>query len=285
MNWLLNPWRGRDAAAERRNLRLARFRKVLQAAQATTRYGPTLERAGIRSPKDVGSLCSLEEALNIFPYIDWEQFRGSPEEFSNSAAAAPEPPPLPSPGNRRMRTAVLGASFLETELVRMFPPDSVEQVRQFDPEAIAAPVATLLRLAELPAASLPARLHAVIAFTGLEHGALSEAGRDTLWEVFEAPVFEQCLGPDGAPMAWECEAHAGLHIAPENAIFEVNSRSELAITSLTAYRQPALRLVSSLGATLTDELCGCGQPGSRLVGLASCPAGRQASPLAAASSG
>lgn len=88
------------------------------------------------------------------------------------------------------------------------------------------------------------------------------------WRVFEAPVFEQLLGLAGELMAWECEAHDGLHIRTEEAVFELvpeGGEPELLMTSLVNLRQPTLRLATGLTASIENSCCACGKPGPRLV--------------------
>jgi phenylacetate-coenzyme A ligase PaaK-like adenylate-forming protein len=153
----------------------------------------------------------------------------------------------------------------------MFHPGWIEQIRQFGPEAIAAPVSVLKRLAAAASykgrSSFPTLTRAVVAFTGTEHGTLSTWDRNTLWQAFEVPIFEQCLAPNGSVLAWECEAHEGLHTVEENAIVEMNSSSELILTSLTDRRHPAIRVVTPLTASFQDGICGCGKSGARITGL------------------
>jgi hypothetical protein len=252
-------------------VRLARFRQVLLSAQRTRRYQPALERAGLVSPGAINRLGSIEEALQMLPCMDWAEFQGSPADFFNPAAPAPALQRLRYPTNHEIRTAVLGPRLVESSSVRVFHPDWIGQIWQFKPEAIAGPVAVLMRLAEAAASvadpAIPIVTRAIVAFTGLEHGALSEAERDLLWQVFEVPIFEQYLGADGSLLAWECEAHEGLHTVEENAIVEPGSGSGLILTSLTDHRYPTIRMVTSLGARLKPGVCECGHPGPRLIGL------------------
>ena len=77
----------------------------------------------------------------------------------------------------------------------------------------------------------------------------------------------QYLGADGSLLAWECEAHDGLHTVEENAIIEQSPDSELILTSLTDRRRPTIRLVTSLAARLDSGACECGQPGPRLISI------------------
>jgi hypothetical protein len=223
---------------------LARFRRVLLAAQRTRSYQPALERAGLTSPGAINRLGSIEEALQKLPCMDWAEFHGSPADFYNPAAPSPALQRLRYPTNHQIRTAVL--------------------------EALAGPVAVLMQLAEAARQAretIPTVTRAIVAFSGLEHGALTEAGRDNLWQVFQVPIFEQYLGADGSLLAWECEAHEGLHTVEDNAIIEQSPDSELILTSLTDRRRPTIRLVTSLAARLDSGACECGQPGPRLISV------------------
>ena len=247
---------------------MARFRRVLLAAQRTRRYQPALESAGLTSPGAINRLGSIEEALQKLPRMDWAEFQGSPADFYNPAAPAPALQRLRYPTNRQIRTAVLGPRLVESAAVRVFHPGWIDQIRQFRPEALAGPVAVLLQLAEAAlqtGEAIPTVTRAIVAFTGLEHGTLPQAGRDRLWQVFQVPVFEQYLGADGSLLAWECEAHEGLHTVEENAILEQSRGAELILTSLTDRRHPTIRLVTSLAAQIHTGACECGQPGPRLV--------------------
>ena len=198
--------------------------------------------------------------------MDWAAFQGSPADFYNPAAPSPALQRLRYPTNHQIRTAVLGPRLVESASVKVFHPAWIDQIREFRPEALAGPVAVLMRLAAA-GETIPTLTRAVVAFSGLEHGALTEAGRDTLWQVFQVPVFEQYLGADGSLLAWECEAHEGLHTVEENAIIEQSRESELILTSLTDHRRPTIRLVTSLAARLDSGACECGQPGPRLIDI------------------
>jgi len=276
-------WRIR-VVSQRRDVRLSRFRQILLAARRTGAYREALESAGLTSPRSVTKLRSIEDALQKLPCQTQEQFRGAPEAFDNPSA----PPPLlqrlrcPVPD---VRAAVLTGNFRETESVRVFDPDHLPEIRRFDPGLIAAPSEILLQWAGAEAAgvTIPSAHRAIVAFTGFEHGALPESTRDLLWETFEVPAFEQWRGADGSVLAWECEAHEGLHVVEQNLVIEQSSNQRLILTSLTDRRRPVLRLVAGFTGTLLDEPCGCGRPGPRLCGVAEAPLELSASAVAAAS--
>ena len=44
---------------------------------------------------------------------------------------------------------------------------------------------------------------------------LSETQRDQLWQMFQVPVLAVLLDRDGRLLAYECEAHSGLHVEPQ----------------------------------------------------------------------
>jgi hypothetical protein len=256
--WLSSSWRS--------DIRLNRFRRVLLAARRTRAYRQSLERACLAEPAPILRLRSIEEALHRLPCVDWHEFSGWPSDFCNPAGPDPGRLRLHSPAGRQFRTAVLDARFTQNDFTRVFHPSWVDRIRKFRPEALAAPIGALRRLTEKAGDTLTLT-HAVIVFTGLDHGAMSQAERDWLWQMFEVPVFEQCLGLDGRLLAWECEAHAGLHLVAENVVAERDAGSRLIVTSLTDQRHPAIRIVTRITAELESRACPCGVPGLRLIGL------------------
>ena len=109
--------------------------------------------------------------------------------------------------------------------------------------AVAATVAVLRPLAEAVESgrlTIPAIEAAVIVLTGIYHGELTALERDLFWRVFQVPVFEQFLSPDGRILAMECDAHDGLHLLDLEA-------------PLPGYR-----------AFLNNTPCGCGNSQPRL---------------------
>ena len=85
---------------------------------------------------------------------------------------------------------------------------------------LAATVPLLRSLAEAVesgSVTLPPVEAAIVAFTGICHGELTALERDLFWRVFQVPVFEQFLSPDGRVLAMECDAHDGLHLLDPNA--------------------------------------------------------------------
>jgi hypothetical protein len=64
----------------------------------------------------------------------------------------------------------------------------------------------------------PKLTHAAIVLARPGQSALTESQRDWLWRRFQVPVFEQVIGPNGALLAAECEAHDGLHADPAETL-------------------------------------------------------------------
>lgn len=62
-----------------------------------------------------------------------------------------------------------------------------------------------------------------------------EAERNTLWELFQVPVFAILLDRKGHVLAYECEAHCGMHLAGGQS-----------------------------GAPADAVVCDCGRPGRKL---------------------
>jgi hypothetical protein len=99
------------------------------------------------------------------------------------------------------RTAVLVPLFRG---VTVFSESEQERLALWEPQAIAASLAQLLRIQAQPT-------HAVIVLTRPGE-FLAAVGRDQLWERFHVPVFEQIIDRDGTLLAYECEAHHALHV-------------------------------------------------------------------------
>jgi hypothetical protein len=105
------------------------------------------------------------------------------------------------------RTAVLLPVFRKSGPVRIFPQGWDEAAERFAPQSIAA---AFTQLEELAGVAQPT--HALIVIRREWEPRLSEQDRNFLWRNFRVPAFEQVIGEDGALLAFECEAHDGLHI-------------------------------------------------------------------------
>jgi hypothetical protein len=130
------------------------------------------------------------------------------------------------------RTAILATGFRETRLVRTFPEGWNERARKFNPASIAGPLGLLRRLAR----DTWAFDQAVVVFTYAGGPGLSPLDRESLWNAFGVPVFEQYLSSRTRVLATECDAHSGLHV-----------------------------IWGCEGVPLDREVCACGNPTPRLV--------------------
>ena len=250
---------------------MVRFRRVLRAAQSTQRYQLLLEDAGLATAEALAGIESVEGTLERLPTIELEEFRGAPAAFEspvglNSAA----PQAFRSPLEHTPKTLILMAGFQQTSGVKMIAGNWSTGLKRFGASALAAPLTVLRELAtaaETGEREINRLKHFVIPFTGSEQGELREEDRDRFWRVFQVPLFEQRLGFDGRVIAYECEAHSGMHILPERAAFEETADSELLLTSLTDLRHPTLRVGTRISGKILHECCDCGNASPRLVGV------------------
>lgn len=137
------------------------------------------------------------------------------------------------------RTAILVPWFhenaFESRPLRVFREGWGEAAAAFGPAAVAA---TFEQLKDLARSGIPSLTHSIIVLWRTGQQRLSEADRDTLWNAFRVPVFEQVIGKSGKRLAAECEAHDGLHI-----------------------ESPALPLENE---SVEDALCPCGRKTPRI---------------------
>jgi hypothetical protein len=251
-------------------VRIARFKRVLRAAQRTQRYQAALEGAGLATVAALAAIDSVERTLKRLPAIDLVEFRSSPEAFESPGGRAPTPQAFRSPLEHTPKTAILMPGFEQTSGVRVMAQDWSKNLKRFGASGLAAPLALLREVAtavESGQQEIQGLKHFVIPFTGGDQGDLAEEDRERFWRVFQVPLFEQRLGFDGRVVAYECEAHSGLHILPERAAFEEAADSELLLTSLTDLHYPTLRIGTRLGGSIQPECCECGNAAARLVGL------------------
>ena len=263
LRWTCSP------AGNGTELRLARFRRVLRAAQRTRGYRPLLENAGLATPEALAGVDSVEGTLDRLPAIDLDEFNGAAAAFETPGALHPTPQAFRSPLEHTPKTAILMGGFQQASGIRVMEQNWGKGLKRFGASALAAPIGVLRTLAteaEAGQQDLPPLHHFVVSFTGGGQGELEDHDRELLWRVFRVPIFEQRLGFDGRVIAYECEAHDGLHIVPERAAIEETPRAELLLTSLTDLRRPTLRVGTRLGGTIQRECCDCGNSAARLIG-------------------
>jgi hypothetical protein len=258
-------WRGQTATLQP-DLPLRRFQAVLLAALQTEHYAAFLQSAGLGTPEAVEALKSIEDTLPRLPRMDLDELRRDPARFHSPGARPPRLHKLHYPLDPAPKTAILLPGFAENGKTKVLAKNWQSRVERFRPEAIAAPLGVLRELArhvEHGSAVMAHLQYPIIAFTTVGEGPLSDADRELFWQAFEVPVFEQFLGHENELIAWECEAHDGLHIVCENAILECDT--ELLVTSLTGRRKPVIRVAANRRVWIERSACGCGRTGSRLI--------------------
>jgi hypothetical protein len=211
---------------------------------------------------------SVEEVLERLPAIDLDDFRGSPAAFESPHNHRRGLQPFRSPLEHTPRTAILMHGFEENSKVRIFADSRGKRLKRFGATALAAPVSKLRELAaaiESGHDEIRPLRHFLVSFTGTNHGEIGEEDRERFWRVFQVPVFEQRLGFDNRMIAYECEAHHGLHIETERAAFEETAGSELLLTSLTDLRYPTLRVGTRMTARIQHDCCDCGNASARVI--------------------
>lgn len=134
------------------------------------------------------------------------------------------PVSIVTPWEGKVRLAVLQPWFRVASGGRVFRELSTEALRRFAPGALAGPVPALRELARRivnERAALAPLEFGVLAFTGPSQEPLTSADRELFWRAFQAPIFEQCRGPQGELLAYECDAHEGLHVVRESAVAQM----------------------------------------------------------------
>lgn len=250
------------------DIRLARFKRVLRAAQRTDWYPPLLEGAGLDTLEALAAVDSVEHTLHLLPAVDLHEFRRSPAAFQSPDGSRPVLQAFQSPLEHTPKTAILMAGFEQTSGVKVISKDRKKGMKQHAASALAGPVGVLRELAdaiEKGCEDAPQLRHFVVPFTGGHLGELTEDDREKFWRVFRVPAFEQRVAFDGRVIACECEAHAGLHILQERATFEEVVNSDLLLTSLTDLRHPTLRVGTGVKGAIQQDCCDCGDASARLV--------------------
>lgn len=257
--------------------RLKRFRAVLASAARTRYYRSRIEQAGLGDAAHIAEIEHAEEVLARLPRSELSGILEDFESLRDPQGVRGEPRELCYPLDPPPRTAVLFPGFHETRHVRVFADNWSRKLKGYRPNAIAGPAGVLRALAlairEGRVATAPLT-HAVVVFTGIEHGILRQADRDLIWQIFQVPLFEQLRGLGGELLAMECEAHHGLHICATDSVLEMVeglSGSELVYTSLISMEYPLVRLATGLAGNLHNAACECGDATPRLTGLRRLP--------------
>ncbi len=184
--------------------------------------------------------------------------------MSSNRAPACEPLVFPLPA-APSRIAIIGGRFSEAKNIRDFDPADVHGLAAWRPEALVAPLGDALALGKFaPALRLST---AIVILTSLGGDQLDDQARDRLWEAFGVPLFEQLRSWDGAVIARECEAHAGLHVAHSSTILQRDPNGEI-LLALNSKRQ-VLKTPTGLTGEIVQCECECGSGIPRLRNLAS----------------
>jgi hypothetical protein len=133
-------------------------------------------------------------------------------------------PPRPQfvyPAGVLPRVAVVHETLRVDRPGKTFHPQSgdlIERLVQFQPDALACRYEFMSRIAhEFGVRKLSVR-NALIIFRESGEAAIADSQRDDLWRAFEVPVFEQIISAEGELIAYECEAHSGLHLGTTQPI-------------------------------------------------------------------
>ena len=216
---------------------------------ARTRYGREAKLEGM--------------AWRDIPTVDLLEFLCHSDRFAVGGEPDPGPEAMRLPFGGGIRTAVVGRRVSPGRHVRCFDGVRAEELLRYQPQILAAPADTL-RAAGEDAEPLDRGL---IVFTGILEGPLRPADGSLFWSRYQVPMFEQFLGFDGELLAWECEAHEGLHIRESAAYFEAGVEGRILVSFLANARLPILRLDTGLTGRVVMERCACGVESPRLVEL------------------
>jgi hypothetical protein len=208
--------------------RLARFRKVLEAALTVPLYEASLRSAKIDGSKALSRVNDIESVLRRLGVFTVDQVQVRPSQGIASSAIISSPLPIAATPNL----------FWNGDGCVVLQDGSGSRRTQ----------------------------RAMLIRTGVNEGLLSPIERDGLWQRHGVPMFEHLVGMDGALLAWECETHSGLHLMEENVVFEL-VQGELLLTSLTDLVQPTIQMRTGWAARIETEPCDCGRPGRRLTSL------------------
>ncbi|MCZ2077310.1 MAG: hypothetical protein LC130_20215 [Bryobacterales bacterium] len=213
------------------------------------------------------------EDFSTLPPADPHEVTTRLPTFRREALPSDTAPLLHYPIRPLPRLALLGTSLKSDGDVREFNGAWSPALQRFRPQALVAPAPVLLALADFiqrRPVSLNSLTHPIVALSGPSYGVLSTQDRDRLWHTWRVPLFEQFRGCHDELLAWECEAHCGLHFDDAQLLIEASEGdSGLLITDLTSLDYPVLRLASGVEGTIETAPCGCGRTLPRLANLKS----------------
>ena len=213
-------------------------------------------------------LLASAQCWEDLPTTSLREYWQSPAAFRNSKIRAPRRQlllPFPSLGC----TLVGGADSLSAPRRHRAP--DWWKLNGSATRLLAAPPPVLRRVAAAILAgemTLPQLDEAVLVLTSLADGTLYPGERNLLWQAFGVPIFERWLGFDGELIAWECDAHSGLHLNSPQVLLEMD-RDGFRLTSWLARHTPVLRLECDWHVRIATEPFRCGHPSPLLLDLSS----------------
>jgi hypothetical protein len=203
--------------------------------------------------------------------------RGVRRLGSQAAPQRPHPqlPLLAYPIQPTPRVAVLGMALYSPGPIQIFIHPTPEQLDRFQPQALAGTSELLHRVAawrEQGRLAWGGWQYPLVVFSDIASGLLSAETRESLWKAFDLPIYEQIRGFDGALLAYECDAHDGLHVNSVSASFEASGREgRLLLTTCNKIASTLRQLDTGFSGKVEREICACGASVVRLSGLRPAP--------------
>jgi len=139
----------------------------------------------------------------------------------------------------------------------VFADSRLSDLFAYEPQILAAPPGTLVRLADYVfhgawnAASVDT---ALFALTVLGQTPIAEEQRLLAWRAFRVPLYELLIDLDAGVLAAECEAHEGWHIQHPQLRFDLQAGK-------IVFQKNGISVVpvcTGLTADGLDGICGCG---------------------------
>lgn len=249
-------WTPADSA-ERAETSRQQWRGLIEAALLTSHYQMadfcTVLESALES-------ATPAEAIAGIPPVPLTLLYSRHRDFAHPNPPAPQAAPLHAPWKAETRVVAFCPWFALPCDVPAVLEDDPNALALARPQAVAAPVDHLRRLASSPTIEIGCGL---LAFSGPGRSLLTLPDRDLVWQSFGVPVAEQFRGFLGELIASDCEAHDGLHLHPDKALCEIID-GRFVFTSLGNLRHPVLRLDTGIAASLDNTDCGCGNRSPRV---------------------
>jgi phenylacetate-CoA ligase len=162
-----------------------------------------------------------------------------------------------------------------------------ERINKIKPDAIVSYVNPLVELSKFIIEKNITMHQPKTIVTGAE--ALYQHQREIIEKAFNAPVHNTYGCREFMLIASECKKQSGLHINIDQLVVEtvvngesvVNQSGDIAITDLTNYGMPLIRYLNGDCATISNEICDCGNPlpmmnsvDGRKLDIIKCPNGQ-----------